>query len=142
MDGIPITSIDSSYIKCSWDSSVVIHSIREMFEMNFRHYQEPKVLLTTEDSVEITDSKQKIYSLSPTFTDKYDCSVGNFKNNINPAYKAFSTPEARDEYIMRNKRLFSLEDMHGQDKCPHGGQEYFLLEIDKLEKLARERIKS
>lgn len=73
-----------------------------------------KVLLTTQDDIEITDPTTHVWGvhkamLDYTIDDTYVISIGQ----INALW--FSTEAARDEYIARNKRLFSIEDIKQWD---------------------------
>jgi len=68
----------------------------------------PKVLLTTEDGVEVTDKDFWLYGLDCNFIilGAYTSMAPNFINT-----KWFSTKEKRDEYVLMYKPLFSLNEV-------------------------------
>ena len=69
-------------------------------EYILKNKPKPIVLLTTEDSVEITDGKELIHWIDEKFY-KYNSKA---KDLANVSYcKYFSTEAARDEYILQNK---------------------------------------
>lgn len=75
------------------------------------------VILTTEDGVNITNSKQMIYGVEKDFSCTYNISANNYEDDT-PKY--FSTEIARDEYILQNKPItVTHKEMleHKKDNC-------------------------
>ena len=76
-----------------------------------------KIILTTEDGVNITNSKQMIYGVEKDFSCTYNISANNYEDDT-PKY--FSTEIARDEYILQNKPItVTHKEMleHKKDNC-------------------------
>ena len=78
---------------------------------NLQHYKEPEVMYTTEDGVVIKDITTHVYGIDDTFNCYYNPSAGTVISE-EPEYKFFSTPEARDKYIMFNKPCICLDDLY------------------------------
>lgn len=102
-----------------------------LIELDFPNYwkEKRKPLFTTEDGVEVFDRDQELYSINKNTFKKgslYACYSG-----INDYY-VFYSESSRDNYIWRNKRVFSYEDMM---KAKHS----IILADEDIEKAAKER---
>lgn len=100
-----------------------------------------KVPLITEDGVEITDPEQEIYGIYIDDFRSYNIPASEYKELYlapeegDEDRRGFSTEAARDEYIARNKRLFSIEDIAEWHKRNQGAV------FSDLYRIAKERIK-
>jgi hypothetical protein len=100
------------------------------------------VLFTTEDGVPVFDIDQDLYWVLATGDWKTECSMlpANV-NNYNKTWKAFSTAEARAEYVLQNRPVLSLSDI---EKCMKHedamGYKWGFLDSDKLKALAKSKI--
>lgn len=73
----------------------------------------PKILLTTQDGIEVTDPEQMLYGVSDAWIRYGQSAKGVLSNPVTKDnVKWFSTQELRDEYILNNKPLFSIQDLH------------------------------
>jgi hypothetical protein len=77
-------------------------------------------LFTTEDGVAITDENQTLYAVltkaqwqTREDTVKRMRERSSYSTPLNPTWKYFSTDEARQDYILKNKPLLSVNDICG-----------------------------
>ena len=95
--------------------------------------EEKKPLYLTYDGVELYNERDYIYVVSPNYNHiktkfrLHELSV----NCINEIYKVFAHESNADEYIWRNKRVFSYEDFIKWGNAPYQRV---------IEQLAKERI--
>ena len=81
--------------------------------------EEQKPLFITEDGVEIFDLCQTVYLIHPKTFIKQKSDLGYFSTNDLDNNKLFYHESNADEYIWRNKRLFSYNDI---EKFLSGGE--------------------
>lgn len=100
------------------------------------------VILTTEDGKEITYVGDTVYMVSEEWR-KDNTLVANVKHHYpGPRWKAFSTVNARNEWIAENKPLFSFNDVQGILAEYWGCLWDVKSRIEgELRKLAKERVK-
>lgn len=74
--------------------------------------EEQKVLFTTEDGVEVADEYEWLWLVRLNTYKKENIRAFMFHNSKDKSkFKIFAQEEKADEYILMNKRLFSLNDI-------------------------------
>ena len=96
--------------------------------------EEEKPLFVTEDGVDIFDLCQTVYLIHPKTFIKQKSYLGYFSTNVLDNNKVFFHESNADEYVWKNKRVFSYEDMM---KAKHS----IILTSEDIEKSAKERSK-
>ena len=89
-------------------------------------------LFITYDGVEIFDLCQTVYLIHPKTFIKQKNDLGYFSTNDLDNYKLFYHESKADEYIWKNKKLFSYEDMMKAKRS-------IILTSEDIEKSAKER---
>ena len=85
--------------------------------------EEEKPLFVTEDGVEVFSDIDNLFAINLTYFSKTQNTLRSSRWLIdNPSYKVFSLESNADEYIWRNKRLFSYNDI---EKFQSGGEGVF-----------------
>lgn len=119
--------------------TVTLNRIADFATQWQKEFQKQKPILVTEDGLEVFDSLMTIYGLKESDWSIALTRSGNFQQW--PGYKWFLSKVKRDEYILQNRPLLSIKDVH---KCTHydpsiGGYETSFLE---LQNLVRQRLQN
>lgn len=86
----------------------------------YRDKFQPKVILTTQDGIDITDPFQRVYIIRPDWKEDFLTAslIGN--EYYLKLCKLFSSEAKRDEYIMNTKPLLSLSEVKSALADSHG----------------------
>lgn len=105
-----------------------------LIELDFPNYwkEKRKPLFTTEDGVEVFDKDFNFILVDYVFEKFYASYVELVKPLNTDIFKYFAHESNADEYIWRNKKVFSYEDMM---KAKHS----IILADEDIEKAAKER---
>lgn len=101
-----------------------------------------KVILTTQDGIDITDPEQYLYYIHSEW--KVDSFKAGKLTNVHNTVKIFSSEAKRDEYILNSKPLLNLtevksalNDSYGYFKNSHQARR---VQVEKLTELAKSKL--
>lgn len=132
------------------DNDLLIHGeghLNSFSNCRIKHllkYQEPRPFFITEDGKELFNKEDKVYSVCPAKGGTWqicELNAGYLHHSINnfggyKAWKHFSSPEARDQYILENKPVLSYNDVMNMDHAGNG--KYLAITEERL----RQEVKS
>lgn len=127
-----------------------LNKFENVFDEFVKPIEEKKPLFITEDSKELWNKEDKVYSVCPkgtwekldTLTAGYLAGIGRKGVHGRPFsnWKHFSTPELCDEYILQNKPVLSYNDVMEFTICKGIGTYLSTAEIERLKELVKSKL--
>ena len=105
----------------SMQHCVIIYK-KELHSDFWEEVEEKKPLFITDDGVEVLNPGDWVYLVNPLFEKIESCARNSNINTSKEIVKVFYYESNADDYIWRNKRLFSYNDI---EKFQSGGEGVF-----------------
>jgi len=128
-------------IKDKTDKNCLVFSTLEARD-EYAQSLKPKLILVTEDGVEITEPNQRVYQVDINDWGTDHDPACEARNQVRDGWLAFSTEKARNEYLKMHKPLFSIDELQTLEKeSGYNLDSNMLIERKLLNKLAEEKLK-
>ena len=119
-DIVYYNSLTKNYVKAEAPHySVSVYDV-ENFPDCWELVEEKKPLFVTEDGVEVFSDIDNLFAINLTYFSKTQNTLRSSSWLIdNPSYKVFSLESNADQYIWKNKPVFSYEDFMRWGNVPY-----------------------